>query len=975
MSSSVSSSSVATNPPPSRRKHRSQRLRPSTTRFPRLRKSLANTLSSTSDTHQPASHSPIPSPSPAPTLNHPHRFYHQIPDDAHHNPHNHDDDNDDDRESLVPSLLQSVTTLPSHSSNPQQQPYRRYYQRRHHHEEEEEENHLLLQTRLRIPSRTSLRFALNPNLHSASVNPHLTHLFRLILHPVATHPPLTLYLSAFEPAANALHSLLVLAARSPLPTALHNALLFTAIHPHTATIPSPYRVAYPDRHSGVITSTNITNSDTRSSRKRRNSTGTGLNSMKDSVALHYVRAVAACPPRVSCELYRAMLAAYPPEKFDRVALIASLAAFYSSLVSLLGFVNNNENPLQSTNLDHFPFEQLHPFFIVDHSEVSAPSSTSSPSPPSSPDCPSPSSLSATRAARYRKHFHVTDSLRLRVSAHSSRHMQRSPWLSSFPTSRRSQLDYVRRRLGFVPRYLDSMTSSSQRTVFMYIIFNILLNKSPTGVSTVVKQLSCFILARATENATLTAHSAYTAHHYGADIRQMLAAVDIDYLKAKHRLSMEKNRTNLKDGDLASVARSVSSSLSSASPMRGVDAAQCRTSFSPDTDRWPADERPVHRRPRYRSLLFTALRNSRREASMSEIEGRNTVEQEKPMTEEHANCNVTERLLARASQIDELSDSESSLSDSSGRGVDEGLEQERFDDCNEVDDLDQQLVADGLPNVQRVHEIEARDLFDVANDNPTVPDVAGLNVLGGADGLDEIDSCADTFAMEAAPFVGSRERRRHGEPFLQRRRDFNRSDDYVSGYTTNGRGTAADLWSANDAYDVDLYYSEGDGTHGEGVRGENIFTEREIALLLVAHEVGLAWRRNWRRCEKIAGAQPLGLLPAELARDVQRLFADGEGDGGEGKAGKGIMEVCCVVSGFALLDRWTACREVRPVVLEDEMKCFARSDVGNRLGIAKVGQRATASEHSEGLRGDCRSLRLPRHAVVPPTSPPSLLSLM
>lgn len=132
----------------------------------------------------------------------------------------------------------------------------------------------------------------------------------------------------------------------------------------------------------------------------------------------------------------------------------------------------------------------------------------------------------------------------------------------------------------------------------------------------------------------------------------------------------------------------------------------------------------------------------------------------------------------------------------------------------------------------------------------------------------------------------------------------------------------------------------------------LFDEKELIILLVAHDIAKARRHNSSASDKLVDSSLSPLVSEEMAREMHRLFkADA------------IIEVIGVFASFEMLHRWTTCFDYRFEALDSVVRQFIKTDVGKRLGVDKVGQRNLCSEFSEGLRGDCRSLKIPRHAVV------------
>lgn len=220
------------------------------------------------------------------------------------------------------------------------------------------------------------------------------------------------------------------------------------------------------------------------------------------------------------------------------------------------------------------------------------------------------------------------------------------------------------------------------------------------------------------------------------------------------------------------------------------------------------------------------------------------------------------------------------------------------------------------------------------DDPVVPDVNGLNSMNEEDfsHVTQVDGRSSRL-QSCADFHN------HQGSFCTEGLGFNLSDDVsypMAGAPTDEADSEELIELDEDAPDLLL------------------FDEKELAVLLLAHDIAQARRNNWRLCEKFAGANLWPLVSEDMAMDMHRLF---EPDA--------IMEVISVFASFELLHRWTTCFDYRAEALDSVVRRFLKSGVGRQLGVAKVGQRYMSSEFSEGLRGDCRSLKLPRHAVVSP----------
>lgn len=667
---------------------------------------------------------------------------------------------------------------------------------------------------------------------------------------------------------------------------MHTALLAAAVHPHPSLPFPPPNLAAPTVNP------------------------------RDSITLHFVRAVSHYPPRIPVDLRNAVRNAHSPDRFQHLALLTSLTAYYDTLVALLALEDDDTEVAMS-----------HPS-ITEPSEFSLPSTTSS-------VAPSTLASSAPRrlahAAKYHLHTHVADVLRMRMAKHAGDHLQRTSWLSDIPQTRRAQDDYVHRQLGFVPLYLQNMHSTTHRAVFIYILLKIMHSESAHGVSPAIKNLVCFVLARSSENSSLTAHSAFLAHRFGASPRQLYASMNVGYLRALHRVHAQRA-----DRAPAPMTSSCASSSSSSSSSSVSSDGRGRGRRNEDMAPWRTRLRNVRRKPRAPAKFLGAVQSSvtRGVQRIDTLFGRG--EREGTMS-----GRGRERFRARASQIDELSGSRLSTSynakeEVAGRIANGAASEEDLDleDVGLVDD-EMGVNSSGAEDTE-VEDTEvdtvSTQLFDVS-DNPAVPDVHGLNTIDTDefDGVSHSDvservgrsSVEDFYSFEFGPFM--------------------EDAGVFHEETVSSRLSASML-------------DEGEKETGldESNPDETLLSEMEVIVLLVAHDVAQAWRRNSRISEKFAEATAWPLLSTELAGEMHRVLS-----------AEGMMETMATISAFCCVQRWSVWFEERGDVLEAAVRRFMKGEVGKRLDVASVGQRCMSSEFSECLRGDCRSLKLPRHAVVTP----------
>ena len=217
-------------------------------------------------------------------------------------------------------------------------------------------------------------------------------------------------------------------------------------------------------------------------------------------------------------------------------------------------------------------------------------------------------------------------------------------------------------------------------------------------------------------------------------------------------------------------------------------------------------------------------------------------------------------------------------------------------------------------------------FSDMGDNPKVPEVPGLNAIAtvgddeyGFDGVDEEDEEEE-------------EEEEEGDEALYEQ--FQKHDDIIEAAEEGQR-----------------YFDE-EGDHY--AFDESVFTEREVAVLLLAHDIARASKRNSARMAKCPDAPPGPLLTAATAARIDDLFKS-----------DAIMEIVSVVAVFHMLQRWTVCFPYRAEgeSLEAPVRKFVQTPIAHDLSVGSVGQRS-ASKSSASLRsGQGRSIRLPRHTVV------------
>lgn len=209
--------------------------------------------------------------------------------------------------------------------------------------------------------------------------------------------------------------------------------------------------------------------------------------------------------------------------------------------------------------------------------------------------------------------------------------------------------------------------------------------------------------------------------------------------------------------------------------------------------------------------------------------------------------------------------------------------------------------------------EHSSLYD-AGDNPEVPDVNGLNAMDTADceGFDE-----------------------------------DLEDDYD--YDFYGQFTPA---VERGLFEDDEYPEYEDEMEAPLEVDHSIFSEKEVAVLLLAHEVAQASRRNSRRRAKFNATAPGPLVSGARAHVVRGLFE-----------AEGIMEIVAVIASFQVLQRWTVCYPYRPGYLEAPVRRFVQTPIAHDLCVGAVGQRSSSKSSALLRTQEGRAVRLPKHVVV------------
>lgn len=638
--------------------------------------------------------------------------------------------------------------------------------------------------------------------------------------------------------------------------------------------------------------------------------------------MHFVLAVSAVPPRVPFELRSALAAS--SDKLQPIALLCAFGAFYATVCSLLGLEDGAPETNASDITESVSGRAAHSGVAASDAGGDAASVASS-----------ATSLPARLAASARESVaaKVTLPLKQRLACRAVRRAQRARWLSHIPATRRSQDDFVRAAMGFTPEYLAHVKSAADHAVFVYILDEILLRDSVHEISTAVKQLVCYVLARSAENSVLTAHAAFLANRFGADDRQLASCMDSSFLTALHALYSSRGR-GVEEIPASSASTSTTSSSARSPPHFPpppfeMDTARkrCRTpSFGlvPCEDReHPSNVHARRGRGSDRRRGFPHLRREGREADGT----RRAVDRNKaaemlvgpdgPPRDEMLEIEPTTPVKILP---DDVGGPSSRVAiervHSAGNMPDLSI------DSDDSDTLDGSMSSSSEPCAIRDVVEDSPDCFDGSpehsfydlGDNPAVPEVSGLNSIytGDSEELEEVDEDYDY--------------------------------EFYGQFTPVLDGPTIDTEDGFGAVDYDV--------ESPVPLDRSVFTEKEVAVLLLAHDVAQSSRRNSRRMAKYPDATPGPLVSPERASIINGLFER-----------EGVMEIIGVIGAFQLLQRWTVCYPYRPGSLESPVRRFVQSPIGHDLCVRSVGQRSSSKSSAKLRTQQGRALRLPRHVLV------------
>lgn len=625
------------------------------------------------------------------------------------------------------------------------------------------------------------------------------------------------------------------------------------------------------------------------------------------------------PPRVPIELRSALTNS--TDRLQPIALLCSFAAFYEALCALLGL----EDGAPEANASDVTESISGRVRCTENSECGNDAASIASSAASLP-ARIAASARATVTAR------VSFPFKQRLAARSVRRAQRAKWLADVPITRRGQDDFVRAAMGFTPEYLSHVRSTAHRAVFLYLLDDILLRDSSHGISTAVKQLVCYILARSAENSVLTAHAAFLANRFGADDHQLAACMDFPFLHSLHALYA--TRSHGVEEVTASSATSTSSSVSSppqSPPPVHVPGGVRKRRRSPNLPYPRFDDRddsyvahfsrgaepyaPRQARP------FQSARQERRDAMLARC-----VADSAAIEDLHSgvDCALQEEGdlgFESAPRVKILPDDDGAASSRFALEPLHSLPDLSIDDTDSLDGS----VSSASEPCAVLGAIEAHaddDNFTISTehsmydlrDNPEVPDVNGLNSMNTVDCDIFDDDIEDNYDYDFyGQFTPAVER-----PVFEEEEGFNDYDDMEA--------------------PMEVEHS--------------IFSEKEVAVLLLAHDVAQASRRNSRRCAKYADAMPGPLVAPARAELIRELFEP-----------EAIMEIIAVIASFQLLQRWTVCYPYRPGSLEAPVRRFVQTPIAHDLCVGAVGQRSSSKSSALLRTQEGRALRLPKHVLV------------
>lgn len=128
----------------------------------------------------------------------------------------------------------------------------------------------------------------------------------------------------------------------------------------------------------------------------------------------------------------------------------------------------------------------------------------------------------------------------------------------------------------------------------------------------------------------------------------------------------------------------------------------------------------------------------------------------------------------------------------------------------------------------------------------------------------------------------------------------------------------------------------------------MFTERDVSLLILAHQSARSARRS-----SSVGSDDVGRMQLS-PKDVESLT--------ETLSPPAIVEAVTIIAVQALLQRWTAAYPYRAGALENAVRRFVQGPVGHELDVRSVGQRCASRMDSDfsALSGCQQGRRRPLH---------------
>ena len=601
-------------------------------------------------------------------------------------------------------------------------------------------------------------------------------------------------------------------------------------------------------------------------------------SSKDGIAIQFARAVTEYPPRIPADLRTTFSNAYHPDKAYSVAILLSFGAFYSTCACLLGF--NTVYQLIEENqsvLEHTSMRDHRSFaFSREMSEISVPLSSVSRRTTWFP-------FSGRISSTLKHHFYekLAKPVKNRLSRSFSQQARKEHWSNGIPDSRRQQDDFLRSLMGFCPDYLNQVKNPVHRTTFVYILKSILLREMSDDLSVMAKCLGCYVLARYYENPILAAHSAYLANRYGANNQKLMLCLNMSSL---HAMFLAERLGNGPD------TNSISSMVSS------------EASYN-ISEQFPNEQNILlqETEPLYNDEIVENSCETNEFPEYLAVGGNVTEDESDDGPDSWPNQSpsyddidlvevkqITRRLRPNSSSVhSEVSEDFGGLSDerinhSPPLSATPPNESELLERIRE---MEKEIPDDIYIDRRRSRSGRKRVSKDL-EENPEVPEVDGLNTITPSLSDQEIEEMDNENPL--------------------------------------------DLLNGRESDDEEIF--DGDDSSLE------LFTQREMAFLLLCHDTARSCRRSKYIQTNYAeiGAQPF--MAEDFVSAIHDLFEPAE-----------VMEMISVVASFNFLHRWTVCNPYRQGTLETPVRKFVQSPMAHNLSVDTVGQRVP-SKHSASSRG-------------------------